>query len=86
MIRMALSLAGILVAGSWLVVAAAGEAAPRIGYLTLSPMLDPPSPERAGFLLGLREHGYKDGKNIIIEYRSAEGDPEALPFLAEDLV
>jgi len=59
---------------------------PRIGYLTLSPLLDKPSPERAGFLRGLREHGYVDGKNIIIEYRSAEGDPEALPFVAEELV
>jgi len=59
---------------------------PRIGYLTLSPLLDQPSPERAGFLQGLREHGYVDGKNIIIEYRSAEGDPEALPFVAEELV
>lgn len=59
---------------------------PRIGYLVLSPLTDPPSPERAGFLKGLHEHGYEDGKNIVIEYRSAEGAPEALPFLAEELV
>lgn len=60
--------------------------APRIGYLALSPLTEPPSPERAGFLRGLRELGYEDGKNIRIEYRSAEGDPEALPFVAEELV
>jgi len=59
---------------------------PHIGYLTLSPLLQKPSAERAGFIKGLREHGYEDGKNIIIEYRSAEGDPEALPFIAEELV
>jgi putative ABC transport system substrate-binding protein len=59
---------------------------PRIGYLVLSPLTDLPSPERAGFLLGLREHGYEDGKNISIEYRSADGDPEILSFLAEELV
>jgi len=59
---------------------------PRIGYLTLSPLLDKPSPERAGFIQGLRELGYVDGRNIVIEYRSAEGDPEALPFVAEELV
>ena len=59
---------------------------PRIGYLVLSPLTDPPSPERAGFLQGLREHGYEDGKNLIIEYRSAEGDPERLPFLAQELM
>ncbi|HJX17092.1 MAG TPA: ABC transporter substrate-binding protein [Acidiferrobacterales bacterium] len=87
--RIKLSLAGILIAGLWLasVGADAGSGkVPRIGYLTLSPLLEPPSPERAGFLKGLREHGYEDGKNIIIEYRSAEGDPEALPFVAEALV
>lgn len=60
--------------------------APRIGYLVLSPLVSPPSPERAAFLEGLRELGYVDGRNIVIEYRSAEGDPEALPFLAAELV
>lgn len=85
--RAVCSLAGILFAGLWLAGAAAGsENVPHIGYLALSPLLDPPSPERAGFLRGLRELGYEDGKNIVIEYRSAEGDPEALPFLAEALV
>jgi putative ABC transport system substrate-binding protein len=59
---------------------------PHIGYLVLSSLTDTPSPERAAFLQGLREHGYVDGKNIAIDYRSAEGDPEALPFLAEELV
>jgi len=65
--------------------AVASEAVPRIGYLTLSPLLETPSPERAAFIQGLREQGYEEGKNIIIEYRSAGGDPEALPFLAEEL-
>lgn len=60
--------------------------APRIGYLVLSPLVSPPSRERAAFLEGLRELGYVDGRNIVIEYRSAEGDPEALPFLAAELV
>lgn len=68
------------------VVSADDRDLPRIGYLLLSPLADTPSPERNGFLEGLREHGYEDGKNIIIEYRSADGDPEKLPFLAEELV
>ncbi len=87
--RAASLIAGILVAGLWFTgaIAAAGSGKiPHIGYLVLSPLTDPPSPERAGFLQGLREHGYEDGKNIVIEYRSAEGDPEVLPFLAEELV
>ena len=31
---------------------------PRIGYPVLSPLVDPPSPERAAFLDGLRELGW----------------------------
>src|SRR5438094_832163 len=39
-----------------------------------------------GFLLGLREHGYEDGKNIRIEYRFSEGRDDRLPALAAELV
>ncbi len=38
------------------------------------------------FLQGLREHGYVDGKNLIIEWRSAEVKSERLPSLAAELV
>jgi putative tryptophan/tyrosine transport system substrate-binding protein len=58
----------------------------RIGYLVVSPLSDTPSPERAGFLKGLRELGYEEGKNLIIEYRSADGTHDMLPFLTEELV
>lgn len=57
----------------------------RIGYLVVSPLIDPPSAERAAFFEGLRDLGYIEGRNFIVEYRSAEGDPEVLPFLAEEL-
>ena len=59
---------------------------PRIGYLTLSPISDKPSPERVAFLQGLRERGYIEGKTIQIEYSSAESYPELLPEAAEALV
>ncbi len=59
---------------------------PRIGYLILSPLAEPPSAERAAFLDGLRDLGYVVGRNIIIEYRSAAWNRELLPDLAAELV
>jgi putative ABC transport system substrate-binding protein len=59
---------------------------PRIGYLTLAPISDTPSPERAAFLHGLRELGYIEDETIRIEYRSAESYVELLPEAAEALV
>ena len=38
------------------------------------------------FRLGLRERGWIEGRNILIEYRSAEGQSERLPGLAAELV
>ncbi len=58
---------------------------PRIGYLVLSQLVEPPSAERAAFLQGLHELGYIDGKNIRIQYQSAEGEAEFLPTLAAEL-
>jgi len=49
------------------------------------------SPERnaanfEGLRRGLREHGYVEGKNLRIEYRSADGHPERFPDMARELV
>ena len=38
------------------------------------------------FRQGLREHAYVEGKNIVIQYRSAQGRSEDLPRLARELV
>jgi putative ABC transport system substrate-binding protein len=57
---------------------------PRIGYLQIPTS---PNPARIeAFRQGLRELGYVEGKNIIIEYRSSEGKPDRLPALAAELV
>src|SRR5437899_12419140 len=38
------------------------------------------------FRQGLRELGYVEGQNFVIEYRSADGRPERFPGLATELV
>jgi putative ABC transport system substrate-binding protein len=58
---------------------------PRIGYLG-SISLSAFASRREAFRQGLRELGYVEGKNIVIEWRSAEGKLERLPALAADLV
>ena len=55
---------------------------PRIGYLTL---LAGPSDRDAAFRQGLRDLGYVEGQNIIIEYRYANGT-DRLPEMAAELV
>src|SRR5262245_31872980 len=57
----------------------------RIGYLNPG---DPVSRtyRTEAFRQGLKELGYIEGKNIIIEYRFAEAKSDRLPELARDLV
>jgi putative tryptophan/tyrosine transport system substrate-binding protein len=45
----------------------------------------PPDKWDEAFLQGLRAHGYVEGRNILLEYRWAEGNQERLPILAEEL-
>jgi putative ABC transport system substrate-binding protein len=77
-------------AGGLLAAPLAAEAQPanrvwRIGFLgaasaaRFKPFLE-------AVRLGLRDHGYVEGKNIAIEYRWAEGRYDRLPELAAELV
>jgi putative ABC transport system substrate-binding protein len=59
---------------------------PVIGFLgSLGPGTSNPQ-AMPGFVAGLAETGYIDGKNVAIEYRWAEGHYDRLPALAADLV
>jgi len=56
---------------------------PRVGYLSSGGGWQ----ERTdGFRLGLQDHGYVEGQNIVVEWRNAEGRVERIPDLADELV
>src|SRR5215813_4280216 len=57
----------------------------RIGFL-IPVSLSTLSARVEAFRQGLRELGYVEGKNIVIEWRSAEGKADRLPALAAELV
>jgi putative ABC transport system substrate-binding protein len=79
----------LIVAGALLAAPFAAEAQQaakiaRIGYLTSSLGVSPHLPE--AFRQGLRDLGYVEGRNLVIEYREAEGKADRLPALAAELV
>ena len=80
----------ILCAVMLLAVAVTGEAQQPtkvipIGYLT-GESLSANAARTESFRQGLRELGYVEGKNIVIEWRYAEGKFDRLPALAAELV
>jgi putative ABC transport system substrate-binding protein len=82
----------ILIALGVLVVPLVAEAQPagkvyRLGYLGIN--RPPPgslSPGPEPFLTTLRELGYAEGKNLVVERRWSEGRPERYPEFAAELV
>ncbi|PYT86202.1 MAG: ABC transporter substrate-binding protein [Acidobacteria bacterium] len=76
-------LATLLLAPVYLAHAQKQATTPRIGVLLLGA---PPNANLDAFIQGLRELGNIEGKNILIEYRFAEGKADRLPELAMELV
>jgi putative tryptophan/tyrosine transport system substrate-binding protein len=88
---MRLGILGLVAILAWSLLAApvfveAQQAAgvPRIGYLAPGLAANPSIHE--AFRQGLRDLGYVEGRNVVIEYRDAEGKDDRLPALAAELV
>jgi putative tryptophan/tyrosine transport system substrate-binding protein len=81
----ALTLCAVLLALCFSVEAQQSTKIPRIGYLTAA-SASAMVPRSDAFRQGLRELGYIEGKNIIVEYRFGDGKLDRLPALAAELV
>ena len=83
--RLAWLAALILLVSATLVEAQQPTKIPLIGFLSGSFPSTSPA-RREAFRQGLRELGYVEGKNIVIEQRYADGKFDRLPALAAELV
>ena len=59
---------------------------PQIGFVSGAGDPSNPGPAVESFRQGLRDRGYIEGKNILVEYRYAEGGRERIPSLVSELV
>ena len=73
------------VAVTWPLAASAQSKTPRIGFMGNSTAALEANLVDA-FREGLREHGYEEGRNIVIEYRWADGKYERFPALVAELI
>ncbi len=59
---------------------------PRIGWVSESGDRNTPGPQVEAFRQGLLDLGYVEGKNMVVEYRYAEGKTDRIPGLVAELV
>ena len=79
-------IAGLGSAAAWPLAARAQQPAMPVIGLLRSGMASPPSPFIVAFFLGLKDAGFVEGQNILVESRWTEDRNERLPALAADLV
>ena len=72
-------------AAAWPLAARAQQSIPVIGFLGSRASGEDPQ-LLTSFRLGLKEGGYVEGQNVVIDYRFAENQYDRLPALATDLV
>jgi putative ABC transport system substrate-binding protein len=70
-------------AACWPIAASAQQPMPVIGYLGIA---QPDAARMAAFRQGLNDNDFVVGRNVVIEYRWADGQYDRLPRLAADLV
>src|SRR5678816_1021672 len=59
---------------------------PRIGFILSTGKPTDPSAQLEAFKLGLRDLGYIDGQNIVIDLRYAEGRLDRMPPFVQEFV
>jgi putative ABC transport system substrate-binding protein len=72
-------------AAAWPLAAGAQQAMPLVVFLRSAPFSDPTHLVIA-FRQGLKDAGWVEGKNVAVEYHSAENDHDRLTALVNDLV
>jgi putative tryptophan/tyrosine transport system substrate-binding protein len=78
---------GLAGAAAWPGVARAQQTTiPLVGYLASEQLTDARREILTAFKRGLADAGYIEGRNVIIEYYSADGQNDRLPALARELV
>lgn len=69
-------------AATWSLAAVAQTRLPKIGVLVPAN----PEPFWTELRAGLRDHGYSEGQNVVFEFRPADGNPNRLRELEDELV
>ena len=89
---MLFGLGGAALTAPWLALAQRAQALPRIALMSNNTAVasmsgsDPIDRNARAFVHGLRDLGRVEGRNIVIEHRSAAGRPERVPVLVREMV